>query len=92
MRIGISHLTLIEVADRFFAAKTAQDELLRNANVEARTNTKVVDVSLENKKLRAAIVENVTSGLTETIPVDGIFAFLGQKTGNGFPERHSESG
>jgi thioredoxin reductase (NADPH) len=79
MRIGISHLTLIEVADRFFAAKTAQDELLKNADVEARTNTRVIDVSLENKKLRAAVVENVASGLTETIPVDGIFAFLGQK-------------
>ncbi len=79
MRIGISHLTLIEVADRFFAAQNSQEELLTHENVEARTNTRVVDVSLENQKLHAATVENVTSGLTETIPVDGIFAFLGQK-------------
>jgi thioredoxin reductase (NADPH) len=79
MRIGVSHLTLIEVADRFFAARTAQDELLNSANVESRTNTRVVDVTLANKKLQAAVVENVASGLTETIPVDGIFAFLGQK-------------
>lgn len=79
MRIGISHLTLIEVADRFFAAQTAQDELLNNANVEARTNARVVDVVLENNKLSAAVLENVTTGLTDTIQVDGIFGFLGQR-------------
>jgi thioredoxin reductase (NADPH) len=79
MRIGISHLTLIEGADRFFAAKTAQEELLKNANVEARTNTRIVDVILQEQKLKAAIVESVTTGSTETIPADGIFAFLGQK-------------
>ncbi|AFM24832.1 NAD(P)/FAD-dependent oxidoreductase [Desulfomonile tiedjei] len=79
MRIGISHLTLIEVADRFFAAKTVQDELLHNKNVEARTNTRVVDLILENKKLKEVVIENVVTGVSETIPVDGIFAFLGQK-------------
>ena len=34
-------------------------------------------MTLANKKLQAAVVENVASGLTETIPVDRIYRFFG---------------
>lgn len=79
LRIGIKHITLVEMMDRFFAAQSAQDELLKNGNVDARKRTKVIEVLLENGKVRGAILENLASGARETIEVDGVFAFLGQK-------------
>ncbi len=78
MRIGIKHLTLVEMMDRFFAAQSAQDDLLKCGNVDARKSTKVVEVLLENGKVKGAVLENVATGETETIPVDGVFVFMGQ--------------
>ena len=83
-RIGITHLTLIEVADRYFAAKSTQDEFFRQSEVEGRLNTKIVGITLENGILTSAQLENVKTGETDTIPVDGIFAFLGQKPATDF--------
>lgn len=79
MRIGIEHLTLVEVMDRFFAAQSAQDELLRHSNVDARKGTKVVEIILANGKVKGAVLENVATGERETIEVDGVFVFMGQK-------------
>ncbi len=83
-RIGIERLTLIEVADRFFAAKATQDEFFRQADVEARLNTKIVGINMEEGVLKSAVLEDVKTGKTETIAVDGIFAFLGQKPSTDF--------
>jgi thioredoxin reductase (NADPH) len=84
LRIGVSHITLIEAADRYFAAQAAQEALLKHENVEAFTNTLITDLILENNRLKAAVVENGMSGQQQTIPVDGIFAFLGQKPSTDF--------
>ncbi len=83
-RIGIEQLTLIEVADRFFAAKATQDEFFRQNNVTARLNTKIVDINIEGGILKSAVLENVKTGERDTIAVDGIFAFLGQKPATDF--------
>lgn len=79
LRIGIRHLTLVEVADRFFAAQSAQEELLKHTNVDARKSTKVVQILLDNGKVKGAVLQNVATGETETIEVDGVFVFMGQK-------------
>lgn len=78
LRIGIKHLTLVEVMDRFFAAQSAQDELLKCGNAVARKSTKVLEVLLENGKVKGAVLENVATGEKETIEVDGVFVFMGQ--------------
>lgn len=78
LRIGITHITLVEVADRFFAAQAAQDELLKHANVDARKNTKIVDLVLVGKKMTGAVLEDAVTGKRETVAADGLFAFLGQ--------------
>lgn len=78
LRIGVRHITLVEVMDRFFAAQSAQDELLKHDNVDARTGTKVIEILQENGKVSGAVLEKVATGERETIEIDGAFAFLGQ--------------
>ncbi len=78
MQLGVAHLTLIEIMDRFFAAKATQDTLLNHPNVQAHTRTKVADLVVEGDTLKAAILENLDTGARTTLEVDGIFVFLGQ--------------
>lgn len=78
LRIGIQHITLVEVMDRFFAAQSAQDELLRSGHVDARKSTRVLEVLLDNGRVKGALLENVATGEKEAIQVDGVFVFMGQ--------------
>jgi len=82
LTLGIEHITLIEKMDRFFAAQATQDSLLSSGKVDGRTSTQVVDLVVEDDELKAAILENTTTGEKETVPVDGIFVFLGQCPNN----------
>jgi len=81
MQLGVSHLTVVEAADRYFAAEATQQQLLEKPNVQGRLSTKLVDVQLENDQLVAAVLENA-EGEREIIPADGIFVFLGQDPNN----------
>lgn len=83
-RIGVAHITLVEVMDRFFAAQSTQEELLKCGNVDARTGTRVIEILNEGGKTAAAVLENVATGKRETIRVDGVFAFLGQNPATEF--------
>ncbi|UIJ38326.1 FAD-dependent oxidoreductase [Desulfobaculum bizertense] len=82
LTLGIEHITLIEKMDRFFAAQATQDSLLSSGKVDGRTSTQVVDLVVEDDELKAAILENTATGEKETVPVDGIFVFLGQCPNN----------
>ncbi|MDR2819350.1 MAG: FAD-dependent oxidoreductase [Desulfovibrio sp.] len=78
-QLGVRHITIVEVMDRFFAAQNAQDALLGCEDVVARLGTVIENVNTEKGKLVSAILRNKVSGVEETIPVDGIFVFLGQR-------------
>ena len=82
LQIGVSHLTLIEAEDRFFAAESTQKQLLADDRTDARTGTKLVDLHLDEGRLTGAVVENLATGEQETLPVDGVFVFLGQTPNN----------
>ena len=82
LQIGVSHLTLVESEDRFFAAESTQDQLLADERVTPRTGTKLVDLCLEDGRLSGAVIEDLATGTRETLPVDGIFVFLGQTPNN----------
>lgn len=82
LNLGISQLTVVEVMDRYFAAQSTQDTLLGDARVKGHTGTKVADLVVEDGRLTAAILESVATGERTTLPVDGIFAFLGQTPNN----------
>lgn len=78
LQLGVSHLTLVEVMDRFFAAQHTQDLLLGHDNAQAYTRTKVADLEVANDCLKAAILENLDTGERTRLEVDGCFVFLGQ--------------
>lgn len=80
--LGVKHITLIEVMDRFFAADSTQKQLIDSDHVDARTETKVVDLIVTDDKLTGAILENLSTSVQETIPIDGVFVFLGQNPNN----------
>jgi len=82
LQIGVSHLTLVEAEDRFFAAESTQKQLLADDRTDARTGTKLVDLRLDEGRLTGAVVENLATGEQETLPVDGVFVFLGQTPNN----------
>ena len=78
LQLGVSHLTLVEVMPRFFAAQQTQQQLLGHDNVVAHKETKVHDLVVEGDVLTGVILENVATQERTTIPVDGVFVFLGQ--------------
>jgi thioredoxin reductase (NADPH) len=82
LKLGISHITLVEALDRFFAAQGTQNDLISTEKVIARKGTKVVDLIKENDQLTAVILEEVATGRQETVPMDGVFVFIGQHPNN----------
>ncbi len=82
LKMGVGKITLIEIMDRFFAAKATQDDLLGRDNVTGHTCTRVKDLMLQDGVLKAALLENTASGEVFELPCDGIFVFLGQKPNN----------
>jgi thioredoxin reductase (NADPH) len=83
LSIGVGHITLVEIMDRFFAAQSSQDALMANDNVCCYSRMKVKDLIVNDGKLTSAILESVADGKETCVPVDGVFVFLGQKPNNG---------
>ncbi len=77
---GVSELVLVEKMDRFFAARTAQDQLLARSNAEVRHSTEVAAVCCSDS-LRSVTLRNVVTGEEEVQTFDGIFVFMGQQPG-----------
>lgn len=78
--LGVSHITLVESTERFYAARSAQENLLRSGKITALTNTRVRDLVLHEGRLAGALLEKDCGG--ETIDVEGVFVFLGQRPNN----------
>jgi len=78
LSLGVQHLTLIEVADRFIASQTAQDKLAQFRHVAVKTSTRIKEL-VKGDKLQSVILENVQTGKTEKLDVDGVFVYMGQK-------------
>ncbi len=78
LSLGVRHITLIEVFDKFFASRTTQDKLAKFDQVTTKTSTRVKEL-VSDDKLQSVILENVQSGGTEKVDVDGIFVYMGQK-------------
>lgn len=77
LSLGVQHLTLIEVADRFIASQTAQDKLAQFRHVAVKTSTRIKEL-VNGDKLQSVILENVQTGKTEKLDVDGVFVYMGQ--------------
>ena len=82
LALGVARITLVEVMNRYSAVQSTQDALFFSGKAQGRLQTRVHDLLTENGRLKAAVLENGTTGERETYPVDGIFVFLGQTPNN----------
>lgn len=78
--LGVEHITLVESTDRFYAAQSTQDALLGSGKVTALTRTQVNDLVVRDGRLAGAVLEGGSG--RETVDVEGIFVFLGQRPNN----------
>ncbi len=78
LSLGVKEIRLVEIMDRFFAAESVQKKLLSHENVIATTSTKV-DELIGKDRLKAVRLENTKSREAETVAIDGVFVFMGQK-------------
>ncbi len=78
LSLGVKEIRLVEIMDRFFAAESVQKKLLSHENVTATTSTKVREL-IGKDRLEAVRLENIKSRETETVAIDGVFVFMGQK-------------
>lgn len=81
LNLGVSHITVVEAMDRFFAAPATQDQLFASGKAEGLCQTTVHDLIVEGGKLTGAVLHD-KNGENRTIAVEGIFVFLGQKPNN----------
>ena len=73
-----SKVTLIHRRDSLRASKIMQDRLFANPKIEPMWNTVVEDL-LGDAKLDGAVVRNVLTGATTTLPVTGLFVAIGHR-------------
>ncbi|MCP4749765.1 MAG: FAD-dependent oxidoreductase [Proteobacteria bacterium] len=78
LSLGINELTLIEVADRFFASAATREKLASAEGVTLMTSTSIKAINGRDQ-LHSVLLENREKGTFEELPVDGIFVFVGQK-------------
>lgn len=78
LSLGVRELTLIEVADRFFASAAAQKKLAARSGVTLLKSTRIKAIHGESR-IESVLLENLVTGLTKKREVDGIFVFTGQQ-------------
>ncbi len=76
--MGVREILLIEKMDRFFAARITQEALKKRPNAAMRHSTSVERLICKDR-LTDVVLKDETTGTTETVAVDGIFVFMGQK-------------
>ena len=84
LSLDVARLTLIEIADHFFAAPSCQARVHKDDRVDTRTSTRIKEILTDtNAKLSGVVLENVDTGKTDRVDIDGIFVYMGQKPSTG---------
>lgn len=78
LSLGVTDILMVEALERCCASETTQARLRSHTNVDIRTATSVVAVGKEENGVRVAL-ENRLSKKEESVYVDGLFVFIGQK-------------
>ncbi|MBR7112009.1 MAG: thioredoxin-disulfide reductase [Clostridia bacterium] len=68
---------LVHRRDTLRATKIYHEPLLKAENVEFKWNSRVVEL-LAEQKLTGAVIENVQSGVRESLALDGLFISIGR--------------
>jgi thioredoxin reductase (NADPH) len=71
-------VTLVHRRDSLRASKIMQDRAFANPKIEMRWNT-VVDDLLGEERLEGAVVRDINTGETETLPFTGMFVAIGHR-------------
>jgi thioredoxin reductase (NADPH) len=78
LSLGMAEIIMVEAMDRCCASETTQGKLRSYGNVDIRTRTCVAAVANEGRGCRVTL-ENLRCGAIESLYIDGIFVFIGQK-------------
>ncbi len=74
-----SKVTVIHRRSEFRAERILQDRLFKHPKIEVRWNTELADITGNQMppSVTGAVLRNVLTGATESLPVDGIFVAIG---------------
>lgn len=78
LSLGVKEIVLVEALDKCSASETTQARLRSQRNVDIRTRTCVTSIAKADNGCRVGL-KNLGNGKTETIDVNGVFVFIGQK-------------
>jgi thioredoxin reductase (NADPH) len=73
-----SNVTLIHRRDTLRASKIMQERIFANPKMSFRWNTVVTDL-VGTDKLEGAVVQDIQTGATSTLPVTGMFVAIGHR-------------
>jgi thioredoxin reductase (NADPH) len=82
LSLGVAKIVMVEALDSCGASETTQAKLRAYSDIDIKTSTFVRALTKEGNGVRVTL-ENVHSGRRESIYVDGIFVFIGQKPNTG---------
>jgi thioredoxin reductase (NADPH) len=82
LSLGAEKIVMVEALDSCGASETTQAKLRAYPDIDIKTSTFVTGLTKEGNGARVTL-ENVHSGRRESIYVDGIFVFIGQKPNTG---------
>src|SRR5579872_2016708 len=73
-------VTLLHRREAFRASKIMLERAIAHPNIELRTNTVVDEVlGVEEKEVKGLKLRDVVTGMTEVLPVDGMFLGIGHE-------------
>lgn len=78
LSLGVAEIVMVEGLDNCCASEMTQTTLRSHGNVDIRTSTLVKAIAQEGSGCRVKLV-STRSGETESVYVDGVFVFIGQK-------------
>ena len=80
-------VTILVRSSRFKATKIIQESVFSNSKIDIRWHTEVKEFIGEQSKLTGIRLLNNKTGSEETLPVDGVFIFVGLTPNTGFLEK-----
>ncbi|MFZ0483585.1 MAG: FAD-dependent oxidoreductase [Desulfobacterales bacterium] len=81
------HVTILVRSSRFKATQIIQESVFSNSKIDIRWNTEVKEFIGEQSKLTGIRLLKNKTGSEETLPVDGVFIFVGLTPNTGFLEK-----
>ena len=79
LSLGVQHATIVEMMDNCAADQATQEEIAGRENTEVLTGTQVKEIQQPNGRLATASLEHIQEGGLDSVPVDGLFVFVGQR-------------